>query len=173
MPRPHASSFQDFAQPYKSVRSHSGCLPCSTGFWNHYGERYPSAPVLDCALSGGRTSNHTSSHLSRREFAASLAVAQSPPPPGRLNVLLITNDQFRADCLGALGNPIIHTPNLDRLASEGMLFEQYFVQCPQCVPSRSPMHTGRYPHTNRTPSNLYRLPETEKTLAMILGSQGY
>src|SRR5437764_14696353 len=114
--------------------------------------------------------------LTRREFAASLAgglavsSAQSPP---RLNVLLITNDQFRGDCLGAMGNRVIRTPNLDRLAAEGTIFEQYYAQCPQCVPSRAAMHTGRYPHTNRTPSNAFRLPDSEVTLAKILGKQGY
>jgi arylsulfatase len=100
---------------------------------------------------------------------AAAASAQAP----RLNVLLITNDQLRADCLGAMGNRVIRTPNLDRLASEGTIFEQYYAQCPQCVPSRAAMHTGRYPHTNRTPSNAYRLPDSELTLAAILGRQGY
>src|SRR6266513_1674330 len=109
--------------------------------------------------------------MTRRQFAGSLAgTAFAPAQTTRPNVLLITNDQFRADCLGALGNRVIRTPNLDRLAAEGALFEQYYVQCPQCVPSRSAMHTGRYPHVNRTPSNLYRLPDTEKTLATMLGA---
>jgi arylsulfatase A-like enzyme len=112
--------------------------------------------------------------LTRREFAASLAgVAAASAQTPRLNVLLITNDQLRSDCLGAMGNRVIRTPNLDRLASEGTIFEQYYAQCPQCVPSRGAMHTGRYPHTNRTPSNAYRLPDTELTLATILGKQGY
>jgi arylsulfatase A-like enzyme len=100
---------------------------------------------------------------------AAAASAQAP----RLNVLLITNDQLRADCLGAMGNRVIRTPNLDRLAAEGTIFEQYYAQCPQCVPSRAAMHTGRYPHVNRTPSNAFRLPESELTLATILGRQGY
>src|SRR6478672_2072662 len=112
--------------------------------------------------------------LTRREFAASLAgAAVASAQASRLNVLLITNDQFRADCLGAMGNHVIRTPNLDRLASEGTIFEQYYAQCPQCVPSRAAMHTGRYPHINRTPSNAYRLPDSELTLAAILGKQGY
>src|SRR5690349_5727507 len=112
--------------------------------------------------------------ITRRQFAGSLAgAAMAPPQPARPNVLLITNDQFRADCLGALGNRVIRTPNLDRLAAEGTLFEQHYVQCPQCVPSRAAMHTGRYPHVNRTPSNLYRLPQTETTLASILNATGY
>ena len=62
---------------------------------------------------------------------------------------------------------------MDRLAREGVLFGSNFVQCPQCVPSRSAIHTGRYPHVNRTPGNLYRLPDTEETLAHILNRQGY
>lgn len=114
--------------------------------------------------------------LTRREFAgslAALATSSASAQNARPNVLLITNDQLRGDCLGALGNPVIRTPHLDRLAAEGTLFEQYFVQCPQCVPSRSAMHTGRYPHVNRTPSNLFRLPDTEQTLATILGRNGY
>jgi len=112
--------------------------------------------------------------LTRREFAASLAgMAAASAQTPRLNVLLVTNDQLRADCLGAFGNRVIRTPNLDRLASEGTIFEQYYAQCPQCVPSRAAMHTGRYPHVNRTPSNAFRLPDGEVTLAKILGQQGY
>ena len=111
--------------------------------------------------------------MTRRAFTGLAAAALGRAQSTRPNILLITNDQFRADCLGAMGNSVIRTPNLDRLASEGALYEQYFVQCPQCVPSRSAMHTGRYPHVNRTPSNLYRLADSEKTLASILGSRGY
>ena len=93
--------------------------------------------------------------------------------PLRWNVLIITNDQHRADCLGCMGNPVILTPNIDSLARQGVIFERHFVQAPQCVPSRSALHTGRYPHVNRTPTNIYRLPETEETLANILGRNGY
>jgi arylsulfatase A-like enzyme len=87
--------------------------------------------------------------------------------------LFITNDQHRADCVGVAGNRVIKTPVMDQLAREGVLFERNFVQCPQCVPSRSAIHTGRYPHVNRTPGNQYRLPDNEETLASILNRQGY
>jgi arylsulfatase len=118
--------------------------------------------------------NQATSQITRRDFAASLAgAAAARQTAPRLNLLLITNDQMRADCLGAAGNPVIRTPNMDRLAAEGVLFERFFVQCPQCVPSRSAIHTGRYPHVNRTPSNLYRLPDREQTLAHILNREGY
>jgi arylsulfatase A-like enzyme len=110
--------------------------------------------------------------MTRRSFlGAATAAAQTSDRPW--NLLLITNDQHRADCLGIAGNPVLQTPVMDRLAREGVLFESNFVQCPQCVPSRSAIHTSRYPHVNRTPGNLYRLPDTEETLAMILNRQGY
>lgn len=107
------------------------------------------------------------------------AAASQPPSPSpakaadRWNLLMITNDQHRGDCLGCMGNPVIQTPNIDRLAGEGVLFEQHYVQCPQCVPSRSAMYTGRYPHVNLTPSNLYRLSDQEHTLATVLNANGY
>src|SRR5437867_8173343 len=130
---------------------------------------------------GGAERRRFRMQITRREFssmlsASALATITKPFPISdspRWNVLIITNDQHRADCLGCMGNPVIQTPHVDRLAKEGVLFEQHFVQAPQCVPSRSALHTGRYPHVNRTPSNLYRLPETEETLATILGRQGY
>ncbi len=115
--------------------------------------------------------------LSRRGFLGALgatavaARSQAANPPW--NLLLITNDQHRADCLGITGNPVIRTPSMDRLAQEGVLFENNYVPCPQCVPSRSAMHTGRYAHVNRTPGNQYRLPDTEETLASILNRHGY
>jgi arylsulfatase len=115
--------------------------------------------------------------LTRRGFlgtVAATAVSTPAPADGRpWNLLLITNDQHRSDCLGVMGNPVIRTTVMDRVAQEGVLFQNHYVQCPQCVPSRSAMHTGRYPHVNRTPSNLYRLPDTEETLASILGRHGY
>ncbi|MBL8229926.1 MAG: sulfatase-like hydrolase/transferase [Bryobacterales bacterium] len=111
--------------------------------------------------------------MTRRQFAgaaAGLAAAQTSP---RWNVLMITHDQQRADCLGCYGNPVIRTPNIDRLASEGVRFDQHYVQTPQCVPSRVSLATGRYPHVHRTPTNLYRLPDHEQTLARVLNGHGY
>ena len=111
--------------------------------------------------------------LTRRQFGVAAASLAAGQPPRRWNLLLVMNDQLRSDCIGAAGNGVIRTPHVDRLASEGVMFERYFVQCPQCVPSRSALHTGRYPHVNRTPTNLYRLPEEEATLAKILNREGY
>lgn len=64
---------------------------------------------------------------------------------GRPNIVIIMTDQQRWDTLGVTGNDRIRTPHLDRLASEGALFEQAFVPVPLCVPSRASLFTGQYP----------------------------
>lgn len=111
----------------------------------------------------------------RRQFlgAAAASLAAAAPADPKWNLLIITNDQHRADCLGCYGNPVVQTPNTDRLASQGVRFDNHFVQAPQCVPSRVSLHTGRYPHVHRVPTNSYLLPESEQTLARTLNAQGY
>jgi arylsulfatase A-like enzyme len=66
---------------------------------------------------------------------------------GRPNILWICTDQQRFDTVGALGNPYIHTPNVDRLVAEGMAFRYAFCQSPICTPSRASFLTGMYPST--------------------------
>ena len=61
-----------------------------------------------------------------------------------MNILLITSDQQRWDCLGRL-NPAIKTPNLDRLADRGILFDRAYTVNPVCTPSRCSILTGEYP----------------------------
>ena len=65
------------------------------------------------------------------------------------NILWICSDQQRFDSLGCYGNPFVETPNLDRLAQEGILFEHAYSQSPVCTPSRASFLTGRYPRTTR------------------------
>jgi len=69
------------------------------------------------------------------------------------NLLFIMTDQQRYDALGANGNDVIRTPVLDRLAAEGVNVQQYFTNCPVCVPSRCTLFTGRYPHSHRVREN--------------------
>ena len=68
-------------------------------------------------------------------------------PAALPNILWICSDQQRFDTIGALGNPHVHTPNLDRLCAEGMAFDLAFCQSPICTPSRSSFLTGLYPST--------------------------
>ena len=68
------------------------------------------------------------------------------------NVLFITADQWRAECLSGLGHKV-QTPNLDRLASEGTLFENHFANAVPCGPSRASIHTGMYLQNHRSGTN--------------------
>lgn len=63
------------------------------------------------------------------------------------NILWICTDQQRWDTIGALGNPHVRTPHLDRLCAEGTAFTRAFCQSPICTPSRSSFLTGLYPST--------------------------
>lgn len=64
-------------------------------------------------------------------------------PEARPNVLLILSDDHSAPYLGCYGNPDLKTPNLDRLAKEGIQFNNAYTTAPQCVPSRASIMTGR------------------------------
>jgi choline-sulfatase len=102
-----------------------------------------------------------STTLSRRDLfktglAAGAAVAlagthaQAAKLPGlkKPNILFIMTDQQRGDCVGAAGNPAIITPNLDRLAREGVLFRNAYSCVPSCTPARAALLTGLAPWRN-------------------------
>jgi len=63
----------------------------------------------------------------------------------RPNVVLVHVDQHRYDCIGANGHKLLRTPNLDRLAAEGMNFSHAFCPIPLCMPTRSSLLTGQWP----------------------------
>src|SRR5262249_8543552 len=62
------------------------------------------------------------------------------------NLLIIMSDQHNRRMLGSYGHPIVATPNLDRLAMRGALFENAYTPCPVCVPARAAFPTGKYVH---------------------------
>ena len=89
------------------------------------------------------------------------------------NVIFMLADQLRADSVGCYGNAIVQTPNLDKLAAEGTRFDSAYAQHPQCVPSRSSILTGRYPHANGAISNHCAMNSQEVMLPEFLRSAGW
>lgn len=89
------------------------------------------------------------------------------------NFLFITTDQQRADHLGCYGNKIVKTPAIDSLAARGMLFENFFVACPICMPNRVAILTGRMPTTNGTRHNGIPLSLDAVTFVSQLRDAGY
>jgi arylsulfatase A-like enzyme len=71
----------------------------------------------------------------------------------RGNVLFITVDQWRGDCLGAAGHPVVQTPALDRLASSGVRFANHWANTAPCGPSRASIYTGLYAMNHRSVLN--------------------
>ena len=70
-----------------------------------------------------------------------LGMASSP-----LHVIWVFGDQHRAQALSCAGDPNVHTPNIDRLATEGVYFTQAVMGTPLCCPCRGSLLTGEYPH---------------------------
>jgi arylsulfatase A-like enzyme len=70
-----------------------------------------------------------------------------------MNILFITADQWRADCLSTLAHPQVKTPSLDALAEQGVLFRNHYAQATPCAPSRTSLHTGMYLQNHRCVSN--------------------
>lgn len=99
--------------------------------------------------------------------------SESPDSSNRPNILFIMTDQQRWDCLGANGNSIIQTPNLDRLAERSANFTHPFVQAPVCVPSRACIFTGRYAHAHKNRVNYTPLDEDEVLMQRRLQEAGY
>ncbi len=75
--------------------------------------------------------------------------------------------------LGCYGNPFVHTPNIDRLAAEGVRFTHAYCQSPVCTPSRASFLTGRYPRTTRTRQNGQAIPADEMLVTRTLAEAGY
>lgn len=73
------------------------------------------------------------------------ASASPTPDPGPPNIVLILADDMGYGDLGVYGNTKVKTPNLDRLAAEGVRFTDFYVAAPVCAPSRASIMTGRWP----------------------------
>jgi len=95
-------------------------------------------------------------------------------PAKQPNVLWLFTDQQRFDTIAALGNPVIRTPNLDRLCRQGVAFRSAYTPDPVCVPARASMHYGQYPCHTGCYENRYPMPTDGRPSVMdALSAAGY
>ncbi|WP_424945920.1 alkaline phosphatase family protein [Candidatus Spongiihabitans sp.] len=90
-----------------------------------------------------------------------------------MNLLFITADQWRGECLSSLGHPNVKTPNLDALASDGVLFKRHYAQAAPCSPSRTSLHSGMYLHNHRVCTNGTPFDARHTNWALEVGKAGY
>jgi choline-sulfatase len=89
------------------------------------------------------------------------------------NILLIFSDQHAQRVAGFQGDPVAETPNLDRLAARGVVFDNAYCPSPICLPSRMSMLTGRHPYDQKCWTLQDYLPSDFPTWAHSLGAAGY
>lgn len=89
------------------------------------------------------------------------------------DVLIIMPDQLRADCVGAYGNKVIKTPNIDKIAEQGVLFRNAFTTSPVCMPARASFVSGVYPHNHHMWTNEGSLPADDETFFRHLQENGW
>ena len=101
---------------------------------------------------------------------ASGTQAQAPAP--RPNIVFIMADDHAAHAISAYGSRVNETPNIDRLAREGLVFQNAFVTNSICTPSRAAILTGAYSHRNGVPV-FNRFDGSQTTVAKLLQASGY
>jgi len=114
--------------------------------------------------------------LTRRELMATAAAA-APVVKGaaakRPNILFLMPDQHRYHAMGCAGNPDVKTPNIDKLASQGVQMLNTIANTPVCCPARAILLTGQYAHRNGMVANDLRLREGGVSLAREFAAAGY
>lgn len=94
-------------------------------------------------------------------------------PHAKPNILFIMADQLAARCLGAHGHPLVKTPHLDRLAAEGVVFENAYTPSPLCAPARATVMNGLLPSRTGVYDNAAEFPSSIPTFAHYLRLAGY
>lgn len=97
----------------------------------------------------------------------------SPSSPDKCDVLLFCSDQHSAGVMGAMGDSLIRTPNLDRIAASGTVFENAYTSCPLCVPARASLMTARMPSRLGVFDNGGDYRSSEVTFAHLHALAGY
>lgn len=116
--------------------------------------------------------------ITRRRFHSLLAGAALQAPAVRPNIVIFFADDLGYGDLGCYGHPTIRTPNLDRMAAEGMRFTQFYSAAPVCTPSRAALLTGRLPIRSGLtrvlgPRAEGGIQDSEVTIAEALKPAGY
>ena len=91
----------------------------------------------------------------------------------RPNIVFILTDDHRWDHLSVMGHPFLETPHIDRLANEGVLFDNAFVTTSLCSPSRASFLTGKYARNHGVQNNLTPWDDNSLTFMEILAKAGY
>lgn len=91
----------------------------------------------------------------------------------RPNILIIYPDQMRYDAMQCAGNPVIRTPNIDRLSAEGVHFSEAYTSYPICCPFRASVQTGKYAQGHGMTQNHFPLRGDQTFLAECLKEAGY
>ncbi len=99
--------------------------------------------------------------------------ANEPPATGKPNVLFILCDDIRWNAMSCAGHPTLKTPNIDRIANEGVRFANTFCTTSLCSPSRASILTGLYAHTHGVRDNFTELPLKNPHWAQRLQAAGY
>ena len=94
-------------------------------------------------------------------------------PATRPNLVLMIADDMNWDDCGAYGHPAIRTPNIDTLASQGLLFHRAYLTTNSCSPSRASIITGKYPHSTGAEQLHWPIPSETKTFVQQLKAAGY
>src|SRR5579864_5060946 len=94
-------------------------------------------------------------------------------PEKKPNVLFILCDDIRWNAMSCAGHPTLKTPNIDRIANEGVRFANMFCTTSLCSPSRASILTGLYAHTHGVTNNFTELPASLVHWPMRLREQGY
>src|SRR6476620_7274424 len=97
----------------------------------------------------------------------------TPPTAMRPNVVLVMADQHRADVMRCAGDAFVSTPNLDRLASEGVRFSRVSCQGPLCMPARASFMTERYVRDHGVYTNWSEISPDSPTYVWALRDAGY
>jgi arylsulfatase A-like enzyme len=103
-------------------------------------------------------------------FPSSLPAMSTGKKP---NILFILSDDHRWDAMGYTGHTVIKTPNMDRLAQEGVIFNNAFVTTSLCSPSRASFLTGRYAHHHGVKNNLTPWNNDNITFLELIKKAGY